>query len=85
MLQLRGGRILVNDVCRTDWWVLTPDATWSYVNGAWSSGGNTPSKYGPIFFGSQGLTDGKTGVIEGGEYIITNTAATECGQSRGRG
>jgi hypothetical protein len=70
MLQLRDGRILVNESQGPDagqWFVLTPDATGSYVNGTWSSGGHLPSGYAPLYFGSQVLLDGKTVVIEGGE------------------
>ena len=52
----------------SNWHILTPDATGSYINGTWSSGGNLPSGYAPWFFGSQVLLDGKTIVIEGGEY-----------------
>jgi hypothetical protein len=71
MLQLRDGRILVHEEQNGNsntWHILTPDATGSYVNGTWSSGGNLPPGYSPWFFGSQVLMDGKTVVIEGGEY-----------------
>jgi hypothetical protein len=71
MLQLRDGRILVHeeqDGNVRNWWVLTPDAQGSYVNGSWSSGGQLPAGYAPLYFGSQVFLDGKTVVIEGGEY-----------------
>ena len=71
MLQLRDGRILVHEEQSGNsntWHILTPDASGSYINGTWSSGGNLPSGYSPWFFGSQVLMDGKTIVIEGGEY-----------------
>jgi len=71
MLQLRDGRILVHEEQRgnsANWHVLTPDSTGSYLNGTWSSGGTLPSGYAPWFFGSQVLLDGKSVVIEGGEY-----------------
>jgi Abnormal spindle-like microcephaly-assoc'd, ASPM-SPD-2-Hydin len=71
MLQLRDGRILVHEEQSGNsntWHILTPDSTGSYVNGTWSSGGNMPVGYSPWFFGSQVLMDGKTVVIEGGEY-----------------
>ncbi|MBZ5665587.1 MAG: choice-of-anchor D domain-containing protein [Acidobacteriia bacterium] len=71
MLQLRDGRILVHEEQAGNsraWHILTPDSTGSYVNGTWSSGGNMPTGYAPWFFGSQVLMDGKTVVIEGGEY-----------------
>jgi hypothetical protein len=71
MLQLRDGRILVHEEQGGNsraWHILTPDSTGSYVNGTWSSGGLLPSGYSPWFFGSQVLLDGKSVVIEGGEY-----------------
>ena len=71
MLQLRDGRILVHEEQSgnsRNWHILTPDSTGSYVNGTWSSGGQLPVGYAPWFFGSQVLMDGKTVVIEGGEY-----------------
>ena len=71
MLQLRDGRILVHEEQggnSRNWHILTPDASGSYINGTWSSGGLLPSGYAPWFFGSQVLLDGKSVVIEGGEY-----------------
>jgi len=71
MLQLRDGRILFHEDQggnARNWWVLTPDASGSYVNGTWSSGGSMQAGYAPFFFGSQTLLDGKTLVVEGGEY-----------------
>ena len=71
MLQLRDGRILVNESQGPDpgvWFILTPDATGSYVNGTWSTTGHLPSGYAPVYFGSQVLLDGKHVVIAGGEY-----------------
>lgn len=70
MLQLRDGRILVHEETSGDytaWHILTPDASGSYVNGTWSSGGHLPSDYGPLYFGSQVLLNGRKVVIEGGE------------------
>jgi len=71
MLQLRDGRILVNESQGPDtgtWFILTPDATGSYVNGTWSVTGHLPQGYAPIYFGSQVLINGRQVVIEGGEY-----------------
>ena len=82
MLQLRDGRILVHEEQRGNsraWHILTPDSTGSYVNGTWSSGGSLPSGYAPWFFGSQVLMDGKTVVIEGGEYNNGQSAWTNLG------
>jgi hypothetical protein len=71
MLQLRDGRILVNESQGPDtgvWFILTPDATGSYMNGTWTTTGHLPGGYAPIYFGSQVLNNGKQVVIEGGEY-----------------
>lgn len=82
MLQLRDGRILVHEEQSgnsRNWHILTPDAKGSYVNGTWSSGGQLPSGYAPWFFGSQVLLDGKSVVIEGGEYNNGSSAWTTLG------
>ena len=82
MLQLRDGRILVHEEQDGDagaWHILTPDASGSYINGTWSSGGHLPSGYAPFYFGSQVLLDGKTVVIEGGEYNNGGFAWTTLG------
>jgi len=82
MLQLRDGRILVHEEQQGNsrqWFILTPDATGSYVNGTWSSGGELPSGYAPWFFGSQVLLDGKTIAVEGGEYNNGQDAWTTLG------
>ncbi len=71
LLQLRDGRILVNESQGPDpgvWFILTPDATGSYVNGTWTTTGHLPQGYAPVYFGSQVLLNGRNVVIEGGEY-----------------
>jgi hypothetical protein len=71
MIQLRDGRILVNESQGPDtgvWLILTPDSTGSYVNGTWKTTGHLQFGYQPIYFGSQLQLDGKHVVIEGGEY-----------------
>jgi hypothetical protein len=82
MLQLRDGRILVHEEQSgnsRNWHILTPDATGSYINGTWSSGGELPSGYAPWFFGSQVLLDGKSIAVEGGEYNNGGDAWTTMG------
>jgi hypothetical protein len=71
MLQLRDGRVLAHEEQAGNpaaWHILTPDATGSYVNGTWGPGGLLPPGYGPVYFGSQVLLDGRQVVVEGGEY-----------------
>src|SRR5664279_5514754 len=63
----------------SDWWKLTPDINGSYVNGTWSQLASLESTYGPLFFASAVLPDGRL-IIEGGEqnfaqYVWTNKGA----------
>ena len=82
LMLLRDGRVLVHEEQSGNsraWHILTPDASGSYVNGTWSSGGLLPTNYAPWFFGSQVLLDGKTVVVEGGEYNNGRSAWTTLG------
>ena len=56
-----------NNVATRNWYKLTPDINGSYINGTWSSIAPLPVGYGPLFFGSAVLPDGRV-VVEGGEY-----------------
>jgi hypothetical protein len=81
MLQLRDGRILVHEEQAGDarnWWILTPDARGSYINGTWSSGGSMPANYSPFYFSSQVLLDGQV-MVEGGEYNFGSAVWTNQG------
>ncbi|MGA8876261.1 MAG: hypothetical protein WB555_12060 [Candidatus Korobacteraceae bacterium] len=83
MLLLTDGTVMVhhedpNDGY-SDWWKLTPDINGSYVNGTWSQLASLASDYGPLFFGSAVLADGRV-LVEGGEqnfsqYVWTNMGA----------
>ena len=55
------------DVATLAWYKLTPDINGSYVNGTWSQIASLPTGYGPLFFGSAVLKDGRV-LVEGGEY-----------------
>ena len=50
-----------------DWYKLTPDDTGSYLNGTMKKIASLPSGYGPWYFGSVVLPDGRY-IVEGGEY-----------------
>ena len=81
MLQLRDGRILVHEEQSGNaahWWILTPDANGSYLNGTWSSGGSLQAGYAPFYFSSQVMLDGRV-LIEGGEYNNGSAAWTTLG------
>lgn len=64
---LTDGSVLIHNQCSPDWYKLTPDASGSYLNGAWSAISPLPAGYAPLYFGSAVLPDGRL-VIEGGEY-----------------
>ena len=65
MLLLTDGTVLVQDDETPNWFKLTPDNTGSYINGTWKKVASTESTYGPLWFGSIVLSDGRV-VIEGG-------------------
>jgi len=65
-IQMTDGTILVNDN-EANWYRLTPDQNGSYLNGTWTQAATLPSGYGPLYFASAILTDGKL-LVEGGEY-----------------
>src|SRR5438270_4716781 len=78
MLLLTDGRILFHEEpncsgtgCSgmdfTAWYILTPDANGSYVNGTWSQAASMPPDYAPLYFSTAVLPDGKV-LTEGGEY-----------------
>ena len=47
-----------------NWWALTPDANGSYLNGTWSQLASMSSSYGPLYFASAVLLDGRLGERE---------------------
>src|SRR5437867_4472092 len=58
---------LTGNVATNKWYKLTPDINGSYLNGTWSQIASMAANYGPLFFGSAVLPDGRV-VVEGGEY-----------------
>src|SRR5262249_42530015 len=55
----------MNDSGTVRWWILSPDAKGSYVNGTWARTGN--AKYDRLYFASAVLADGRV-IVSGGEY-----------------
>jgi hypothetical protein len=81
MAVLTDGTVLLHeeqDSTPQKWYKLTPDKTGSYVNGTIQPIASTSSSYGPWFFGSTVLPDGRY-IIEGGEYNNTQPAWTSLG------
>ena len=77
-LLLTDGRVLVQDSGAADWWTLTPDLTGSYVNGTWTQVASLPTGYGPLYYASAVLPDGRV-VVMGGEYNFGKEAWTKLG------
>lgn len=71
-LLLTDGSVLIHDTDATDWWKLTPDAKGNYTTGTWTQVRSTPYTYGPQYYASAVLPDGKVVVI-GGEYNVSNS------------
>jgi hypothetical protein len=55
------------NVATNRWYKLTPDINGSYINGTWSQIASMAANYGPLFFASAVLPDGRV-IVEGGEY-----------------
>ena len=51
---------------------------WQLRNGTWAQVASTASNYGPLYFGSAVLPDGRY-IIEGGEYNNGSDAWTKLG------
>ena len=66
-LLLHDGSVLVLNVGTTEWYKLTPDVTGSYANGTWTQTASLPPNYGPLYFASAVLADGRV-IIQGGEF-----------------
>jgi hypothetical protein len=80
MLQLRDGRLLVQGTDNYNFfYILTPDAKGSYENGSWSVGYSLQAGYGPLYYGGSVFLDGKTVIVEGGEYNFGNAVWTNLG------
>ncbi len=85
MLMLTDGTVIAHqendqngNVATLAWYKLTPDINGSYVNGTWSEIASLPTGYGPLFFGSAVLPDGRV-VAEGGEYNQYGAGFTKLG------
>ncbi len=66
-LLLTDASVMVHEFMSPNWWRLRPTNTGSYANGSWSKLASMPSNYGPLYFASAVLPDGRV-LVEGGEY-----------------
>jgi hypothetical protein len=72
-LLLTDGTVIVHRTDSRDWYKLTPSNTGSYVDGTWSQIASMQPGYGPKFFASAVLPDGRV-IAEGGEYNLGGAA-----------
>jgi hypothetical protein len=80
-LLLTDGTVMVHEYSATTmnrWWRLTPDVNGNYLNGTWSPLASMASDYGPLYFASAVLPDGRV-LVEGGEYNFLGFAETNKG------
>ena len=74
-LLLTDGTVMAQNSGTDTWYKLTPDNTGSYVNGTWSQAASLPAGYGPLYFASAVLPDGRL-IVEGGEFNFFLPATT---------
>ena len=72
-LLLTDGTVIVHRTDTPDWYKLTPNSAGSYVNGTWTKIASMQPGYGPKFFASAVLPDGRV-IAEGGEYNLGGDA-----------
>jgi hypothetical protein len=77
-LLLTDGTVIAHDACTPNWWRLTPDNRGSYVRGAWAPIAPMAAGYGPLYFASAVLADGRV-IVEGGEYNLCSAVWTNQG------
>lgn len=77
-LLLTDGTILCHSPSTRDWYKLTPTNTGTYVNGTWTKMASMPAGYGPLYFASAVLANGRV-VVTGGEYNFGSAVWTNLG------
>jgi hypothetical protein len=77
-LLMTDGTVMVQDSCSPNWFSLAPDKNGSYLNGTWTEKASMSASYGPLYFASAVLADGKL-IINGGEYNFCNPVETTLG------
>ena len=77
-LLLTDGTVIVQEYGTSNWYKLTPDINGIYLNGTWSPIAPFPSNYGPLYYGTAVLADGRA-IAEGGEYNFLQSSFTNLG------
>jgi hypothetical protein len=89
-LLLTDGSVVMHNNCTPNWYRLIPDLFGNYPTGTWSAfalgdnsplapmigSGTAPDGYGPLFFASAVLPDGRL-IVQGGEY--DGSVVANCG------
>ena len=75
---LTDGTVMVHEYGNNNWWRLTPDINGSYQNGTWSQLASMSPTYGPLYYASAVLPDGRV-LVEGGEYNFLQFSETNKG------
>jgi hypothetical protein len=73
-LLLTDGTVIVHRTDTRDWYKLAPDINGSYINGTWTKIASMQEGYGPKFFSSAVLPDGRV-IAMGGEYNLGGPAS----------
>jgi hypothetical protein len=76
-LLMTDGTVMVQDN-ESNWYSLAPNKNGNYVEGTWTQKASLPAGYGPLYFASAVLADGKI-EINGGEYNFFHGAETTLG------
>lgn len=76
-LLMTDGTVMISDNTN-NWYSLAPDINGNYARGTWKKAASLPSNYGPLYFASAVLADGKL-LINGGEYNFFNLVETNLG------
>src|SRR5512140_123508 len=66
---LTDGSVMVHQGNTSQWWRLTPDAFGDYAHGTWTPLPSMPAGYGPLYYASAVLPDGRL-LVMGGEYNL---------------
>jgi hypothetical protein len=77
-LLLTDGTVMMHEYSTPNWWRLKPNQKGNYVKGTWSKLASMPSNYGPLYFASAVLPDGRV-IVEGGEYNFLQGIETNLG------
>jgi hypothetical protein len=77
-LLLTDGTVMMHQIMSPNWWRLTPDNKGNYLTGVWTKLASMQSSYGPLYFASALLPDGRV-LVEGGEYNLGSQSETNQG------